>query len=161
VSNYDLDDVCDRLENIEAAVKKNHLDVNTWVWSAVFFVIAFSWIPDTWHSKLRYSLQYGVSYSQVTIGKKPTDCTFLRAPMGDKDCHYDREVSTIKVETNQWGGQSISWDDGKTWTQTATGQSGVPIKSEDNGKTWSADFVPPHMEPEVDVGWMKVDEDKQ
>ena len=152
-----LDDVCDRLDNIEAAVKANHQDLS-WVGVVIIGWLAFAGITDLWNSKIRYSWWYSVPYDQVTVQKNPTDCNFFHAPMGSKDCDYDREVSTVRVGTNQWGGQSISYDEGKTWTQTAKNQNGDPIVSNDGGKSWSTEYVPPTTQPQVNVSWEKKDD---
>jgi hypothetical protein len=155
---YGLDDVCKRLDNIEAAVEANHAnhtDFTGLVWLVLIWLAVVTWVPDLWNTKFRYALWYGVNADQVTIEKKPTDCSFFRAPMGGKDCHYDRQVSTVRVGTNQWGGQSISYDEGKNWTQTAKNQNGDTIVSNDGGKSWSTEFVPPITKPEVVVSWEK------
>jgi hypothetical protein len=159
---YSLEDVCDRLDNIEAAVEANHAnhtDLGGLVGLVLIWLAVVIWVPDLWNSKLRISLWYSVGYEQVTIQKEPTDCNFFHAPMGNKDCHYDRQVSTVRVGTNQWGGQSISYDEGKTWTQTAKSQNGDPIVSNDGGKSWSTEFVPPLTKPEVVLSWEKKDDE--
>jgi hypothetical protein len=68
-------------------------------------------------------------------------------------------VSTVRVGTNQWGGQIISYDEGQTWSQTAKNQNGDPIVSNDGGNSWSTEFVPPFTMPEVVVSWEKKDGD--
>jgi hypothetical protein len=157
---YSLKDICYRLDNIEAAVEANHTDLSGVVWVALIWLALFAWLPDMWHSKLRYSMWYGVDYDQVTIEKKPADCNFFHAPLGDKDCHYDPQVNVVKVDnSNAWGGQSISYDDGKTWIHTAKSQNGDRIVSNDGGKTWSTAFVPSFTKPGVVVTWGKKDED--
>ena len=65
----------------------------------------------------------------------------------------------LRMGTNQWGGQSISYDEGKTWTQTAKNQNGDPIVSNDGGKTWSTEYVPSSTQPQVIVSWEKKDDD--
>jgi len=45
-----------------------------------------------WHSRTRYAVQYGVDTANVHIQDEPHDCDFLKAPIGDKPCHYEREV---------------------------------------------------------------------
>ncbi len=157
---YSLDDVCDRLDHIEEAVKANHWDFRWVGWAALIWLALLVWIPDMWYSKTRYAWWYGVRTDQVTIEKKPTDCNFFRSPMGDKGCHYDRRINIVKADPNQWGGQSISNDSGNTWMQTAKNEYGIPLVSHDNGKTWSTDSVPAHTEPQVIIGWDRVDEDK-
>jgi hypothetical protein len=92
-----------------------------------------------WHSKLRYSIQYGVRYSSVTKLKEPHKCDFLTAPIGNKNCHYEAEVSTVRTAISTEGKPIVSWDDGKTWT------------SDDNV---------PLTKSSVSVSWKKVDEDE-
>jgi hypothetical protein len=157
---YSLDDVCNRLDDVEAAVRANHTDLSGLVWLSLIWFAVVTWLPGLWHNKLRYSLWYSVDYAQVTVEKKPKDCNFFHAPMGDKDCDYDPHVSVIKVDnSNMWGGQSISYDNGETWTHTAKGKDGSRIVSNDGGKTWSTDFVPPFTKPGVVVTWEKKDDD--
>ena len=43
---------------------------------------------------LQYSLQYGTDTNHVYIEPKPHDCDFDKAPRGDKECHFDRIVTT-------------------------------------------------------------------
>jgi hypothetical protein len=156
---YSLEDICDRLDNIEAAVRANRHDLSGVVWIVLVWLALFTWLPDMWNNKLRYSLWYEVDYAQVTIEKKPADCNFFHAPMGGKGCHYDRQVNVVKVSSNVWGGQSISYDNGNTWQQTSKNRNGDPIVSNDAGTTWTTDFVPPFTKPGVFVSWEKKDDD--
>ena len=50
--------------------------------------------------KLWYSVQYQVAYSNVSMpGRQPHDCDFLKAPIGDKLCSYQREVvSSVRIK---------------------------------------------------------------
>lgn len=106
--------------------------------------VIFWWIDDAWHAKWRYAWTYGVSSDKVQIEDRPHDCAFLAAPLGEKYCHYERIVSTVR------------------W---ATSTQGLPIVSYDEGKTWSI-FTPPTGEmiptsstiESVDVGWNKKDD---
>jgi len=47
-----------------------------------------------WMNKVRYAVWYGVDASQVkqTEDKPPSDCDFLKAPIGRKGCRYDKTV---------------------------------------------------------------------
>jgi hypothetical protein len=134
-SSYSLEDVCDRLDNIEAAVTANHWDLR-WVGLVIFVWLALAGFADMWNSKLRYSWWYNVSYDQVTIQKESTECNFFHAPMGGKDCHYDREVSTIRVKT----------------------EASVNFVSFDEGKTWTVDDANPLTKPHVIVSWERIEE---
>lgn len=78
----------------------------TGVWFAI-------WGRD---SALRYSVQYEADRSMVTVERKPTDCDFLRAPMGRKDCNYEKEILVAKHRRDTASGRAIvSFDDGKSW----------------------------------------------
>jgi hypothetical protein len=112
-SDSGLDDVVSKLEDIEQAIK-NKLDLSgLWI---VPFIWALFWCSDAvWHSKLRYSLQYNVNLSKVTIDDKPHDCEFLTAPLGEKHCDYETSVSTIRWATSTTGQPIASYDEGKTW----------------------------------------------
>jgi hypothetical protein len=93
---YNLEDICDRLDNIEAAVKASHQEFY-WVGLVILGWLALAGLADMWNSKLRYAWWYNVGYDQVTIQKKPTDCNFFHAPLGDKDCHYESHVGGVQV----------------------------------------------------------------
>jgi hypothetical protein len=140
--SYSLEDVCDRLDNIETAVTANHSDLSWVGFVIVGWLVIFVWLPDMWNSRLRYSWWYNVGYDQVTIQKKPTDCNFFHAPMGSKDCHYDRMVSTIQVKTEN----------------SDPARYPVNYVSFDGGKTWIVDDATPPTKPQVIVSWERIEE---
>jgi hypothetical protein len=142
---YGFEDICERLDNIEAAIEANHAnrtDASGWVLVVVILFALSYWIPEIWYSKIRYSWSYGVSTDQVTIEKKPTDCDFLRAPLGSKDCHYDRQVSAIEVKTDN----------------SDPAKYPVNYVSFDDGKTWVVDDAVPPTRPQVLVSWNKIED---
>jgi hypothetical protein len=94
----DLDDVCSGLDGIEKAIeKKGGWLTWWWVWIWVF-IIVFDWIPDAWHSNMRYEIQYQVPANQVIHFYRPSDCSFLTSPLGYKGCRYERVVTTSQVD---------------------------------------------------------------
>jgi hypothetical protein len=116
----------------------NVKDSGSWTgfWSYMFWAFVAYWaIYAAWHSNFAYSVRYSVSYDQVTQQKKPHNCEFLSAPIGDKNCHYDPEVQSVRTATSDLGTPIMSYDDGKTW---------VPNE-------WN-------VKPGVSVSWVKVDE---
>ena len=140
-----LDDVCDKLDEIERAVR----DKGSVLGAIVALIIAWLVIlglGDLWHSKLRYAWWYNVSSDQVTTEKKPTDCDFLRAPLGDKGCHYDREVTVIRVKTEPDPRGTLA-------------SPGIPYVSFDDGKTWVVDTSNPLTKPQVLISWEKIHEE--
>jgi hypothetical protein len=114
--------VVDALESLENAVARVEEAVKE-KWSSATIIGwmilgAFLWdVPgNMWHSKWRYELEHGVSADQVVVDTRPHDCAFLAAPLGEKYCHYDREVTTWHRATSTTGSPLISYDNGKTWT---------------------------------------------
>jgi len=43
--------------------------------------------PATW-----YATWYNTDVDQVHIEAEPRDCDFLKAPLGNKECHYEKQV---------------------------------------------------------------------
>jgi hypothetical protein len=139
---YSLEDVCDRLDNLEVAVRANHWDTSWIGWGLVIWLTIFVWVPDMWLSKTRISWWYNVSTDQVTIEKKPGDCNFFHAPLGGKGCHYDTHVSSIQVKTDN----------------SNPARYAVKYVSFDNGKTWTVDDAVPPAKPQVIVSWERAED---
>lgn len=96
--------------------------------SLIFLMICaaiFYW-SDAWHSKWRYAWSYGIDSSHVSMEKKPDGCDFLKAPIGKKDCHYKRVVSTVEASRSMTHAPIISFDGGKTWS-VYTPDSGATV----------------------------------
>ena len=58
-----------------------------------------------------YGIQYSTQSQYVVIDSKPHDCDFFKAPIGNKYCHFDREVAALK--DNQHPNQPlvyVSWN---------------------------------------------------
>jgi hypothetical protein len=124
------EEIVDALQDVESAVSRVETAVGrvetavgkqsssaAWVLWAAFGVFLWSLPGEIWHSKWRYALAYNVDFSKVLIDNAPHDCAFLAAPLGEKYCHYERIVSTIRWGTSTSNGQSlVSYDDGKTWS---------------------------------------------
>jgi hypothetical protein len=107
-------------------------------WGWIIPCLFLGWLfGDVWHSKLRYVIQYQVSYDQVVKAKRPHDCDWLTAPLGDKNCQYEPQVQTVR---------------------TAISTTGSPIVSYDDGKTWSANEGVPPVKNGVYISWQKTDE---
>ena len=107
-------------------------------------LITIVWLTffDGWHSKLRYFIQYGnqyssVSYDQVTIVPKPHDCEWSTSPLGNKNCHYEPDVSAVLTSVNTQGKAIVSYD---------------------RGKTWLLDNNSPPVKPSVYVSWKKLED---
>jgi hypothetical protein len=140
--SYGLEDVCERLDNIEAAVTANHRDTSWIGWGFLIWLAVVVWLPDMWFSKTRFSWWYGVSNDQVTIEKKPADCNFFHAPLGGKGCHCDPQVTAIKVKTDK----------------SDPARYPVNYVSFDDGKTWTVDNAVPPTKPQVVISWERIEE---
>ena len=83
------------------------------------FLICFV-CSDVWHwvadSRIRYAIQYDVSTHDVSVAKRPSSRDFLYAPIGSKDCKFEKNVSVaIRGNDVQTGRKIISFNNGKTW----------------------------------------------
>lgn len=65
-----------------------------------------------------YSLYYAVDPEHVTVGHKPHNCDYDWAPVGNKGCRYNKEVTTIRTARTAYGADVMSYDEGKTWQFT-------------------------------------------
>lgn len=75
--------------------------------------IVDSIFPETeWATKWRYSSEDGLKDAVYVIDNQPHNCEFWSAPIGDKHCHYDKVVHTIRVRNGL-----MSYDEGKSWSQ--------------------------------------------
>ena len=84
-------------------------------WWAPYVVVGalllwFLWLDD---SQVRYALQYDVS--EVSVEDKPHDCDFMTAPLGRKNCSYEKKVELVKFSVNKNGQPIVSYDKGATW----------------------------------------------
>jgi hypothetical protein len=113
-----------------------------WGGLGCLILVFFAWdlvVEPIWYSTFRYSVQYGVEYSSVTRLKKPHKCDFFAAPIGNKHCSYEAQVSLVK---------------------TAISTEGKPIVSFDEGKTWMVNDGTPPAKPSAYITWKKVDDDE-
>jgi len=95
------------------------------LWVLLGGVVILLWLG--WNSKLRYAIQYGADFDRITISDAPHDCDWDRAPLGNKGCHYKKDVVVIKVGTDPKTGKPIvSYDEGKTWTFTTADSPVTP-----------------------------------
>jgi len=136
-------DVEHAVEKVETAVKEK--------WSALqsFGVVVVGlWIwfllGDIWHAKWRYAAHYNVSSDKVLIDDYPHDCAFLTAPLGEKYCHYERVVSTLRWATSMSGNPIVSYDEGNTWSAFTPNATATVPKA-------------PTVE-EVHISWKKISE---
>jgi len=136
IAHMDADDRLEEIADVLGRInnKLDHVKPSL-VWSVValfvVFVLVPRWADSLFDSKTRYTIQYGVTTEHAFVQPEPHDCDFVRAPLGDKGCHYDKVVTTSKCGTdNATNKPIISYDDGKTWnwvTEGVTCQSEVAV----------------------------------
>ena len=65
--------------------------------SYLFFIapvqIIWWYIPDSIKYPALYAAEYSVKRNRVhVLSKEPSDCEWSHAPLGSKDCHYEKRV---------------------------------------------------------------------
>jgi len=88
------------------------------VWMVVaYWLIRLGYLG--WYHEYRFAFWYDTPIAQVFKEKEPHDCEWIAAPLGDKNCHYDAVVSTVRVRVRVSDlakpGQEVSYDEGATW----------------------------------------------
>jgi hypothetical protein len=81
----------------------------------------FVWLAHVSDWQWLYALQYDVESAHVTIDNKPHDCEWGAAPIGEKNCHYERV---------------IHYDDGKAYPRP-DGYGAVPAVAPFVHVSWS------------------------
>lgn len=74
--------------------------------------------------KSYYGLKEGVEPDRVTIMPEPHDCDFSKAPIGDKECHYEKVVTRLQDKQ----GDHVVVD----WRRVSEANGGTPcnVKAE-------------------------------
>jgi hypothetical protein len=75
---------------------KNALWTIWWAFGALWLIFIFLDVLWFGPAAVWYAAVYGASVSNVMVVSRPSDCNFLRAPIGDKGCHYERTVESWK-----------------------------------------------------------------
>lgn len=57
-----------------------------------------------------YAHKYNTDQRHVIIDREPHDCDFDSAPLGNKNCHYDKDVSAEKDEQTGVVTVYVTWD---------------------------------------------------
>jgi hypothetical protein len=101
-----------------------------WVGFVVFVIWFVFWGRD---SSIRYQVQYSTGSEMVTVDREPRDCDFMSAPMGSKDCKYEKDVIVTTFGKDVGNGRPIvSFDQGKTYSWN----DGGPISGTRVYVTW-------------------------
>src|SRR5487761_187056 len=74
------------------------------VWGAILFGCLFWFWPKEW-----YGIRYNVTDEHVFIDHKPHDCDFLKAPIGDKGCHFEKVVVVAPENSSSPTDVYVTW----------------------------------------------------
>ena len=61
-------------------------------------------------NRLGYAFEYFVAPEKVDVEPKPHDCEFMNAPVGDKSCHFDKEVDVVRNERGEVTNVIVTWN---------------------------------------------------
>jgi hypothetical protein len=77
-----------------------------------FFVLAAlgCWGYLLLNPVVRYALQYDVPKERVYLQKKPTACDWGTAPLGNKHCHYKKQIEPMSNERGLVTDVYVSWN---------------------------------------------------
>ena len=94
------DSLTNKLDEINStliAIRRDlpHLKFDFWGTFWIFLVIMFfvNWEGsklDRWTDRAWYSMYYNARWNDVDINKRPLDCDFMHAPIGNKGCTYKK-----------------------------------------------------------------------
>ncbi len=91
--------VSDALAEDRKTRKSNDFSSTIWsiagIWFLFLFIHYLGWAR--WVNQMRYSVSEDVPYTQVHQfqDRPPSDCDFLRSPIGEKNCHFKKHVDVI------------------------------------------------------------------
>lgn len=72
--------------------------------------ITWDLAPDTWKYPIAYSIIDNVDIKHVYFTKEPEDCDWGHAPMGDKGCHYRKQITEGKNESGMITDVFVDWE---------------------------------------------------
>ena len=61
-------------------------------------------------SRLGYAFEYFISPENVEVEPKPHTCELMKAPVGKKHCHFDKEVNVVKNERGEVTNVIVTWN---------------------------------------------------
>jgi hypothetical protein len=92
-----------RLKQIQSTLTSWPRDVWGLFWLTVVLFLLESWPGselDRWTDKVWYAVRYDAAFADITVGERPADCDFMRAPLGDKGCKYKKRITEHQGTTN-------------------------------------------------------------
>jgi len=78
------------------------------------FVAIWLFPESPWAYKWNYFYDKELEGATISIDHMPHDCDFFTAPLGSKNCHFEKNLLSVRIRTD--GPQRlVSVDEGKTW----------------------------------------------
>ena len=109
--DYDYNDPQERivseLEGVQSSLEaihetlKSRTDFSVLVWFFLGLLFFLDWSGSTldrWTDKLWYSFADNAEFKNITVDKRPSDCDFLYAPLGNKGCRYEKRTNVFGDE---------------------------------------------------------------
>jgi hypothetical protein len=96
----ELEGVQSSLEAIHETLK-SRTDFSVLVWFFLGLLFFLDWSGSTldrWTDKLWYSFADNAEFKNITVDKRPSDCDFLYAPLGNKGCRYEKRTNVFGDE---------------------------------------------------------------
>jgi hypothetical protein len=68
-----------------------------WLFGIAILALVVWWLlPDDW--RIKYAAEYMLDPDQVAVERRPHDCEWNSAPLGDKHCHYEAMVTVYNQD---------------------------------------------------------------
>jgi hypothetical protein len=58
----------------------------------ILWLVWVVFVPEPWRDTFNYSSQYHIQDDHIHFTPKPKDCDWGHAPIGDKACHYKKQI---------------------------------------------------------------------
>lgn len=101
----ELEDIHNTLREIQDAIPR--VNSQSVIWFVVVLFLVWGLLGpalgrfNRWTHKVWYSMRYGADLKNITILKKPSDCDFLHAPLGEKGCSFKKHVEPFGEKERQ------------------------------------------------------------
>ncbi len=87
-----------------------HIAVALLIFFGVPALLVWALTPDSIRYPVLYGVIYRVGVTHVEVQKKPTDCEWEHSPLGDKGCHYAKQVAKATNDAGRVTDVFVTWD---------------------------------------------------
>jgi hypothetical protein len=116
-STRNLEDVVSELRETKSVIrniKESSTTLTEYAILLVLIAMVSNWEGskvDRFTDRLWYSVRYDTAWKNVNVEKRPTDCDFLHAPIGTKQCSYKKDKSIFGEEQRRVNVESAPAED--------------------------------------------------